>query len=269
MIVDSHCHLDLITAKGVLIEDILEHASQNKVGILQTICTKVSQFESSILPFADKYDHIYASIGIHPLSVDSEPAIEKADLTKWFDHNKVIGIGETGLDYYRDGYPDKTKQIDRLLLHIEASKEVDAPIIIHNRASDEDMIDILKSEYTNYSNARGLIHCFSSSKKLAEVALELGFYISMSGILTFNSAKDLQDMVSSGLIPLDRLLVETDAPYLSPAPHRNEQTNLPGYTFYVVKKLAELLGVDFDEIENRTTSNFYRLFSRVPAQNLV
>ena len=244
------------------VDDIVEHAKSLNVKILQTISTKYIEFESKILPFAEKYNNVYASVGIHPLETDKEKEISKDDLLKWKNHPKVIGIGETGLDYYREGFPDRELQIRNLKTHIDVSKETNLPIIIHNRSSDEDMIQILEEKYHNHSNVKGLIHCFSSSRELAETAVKLGFYISLSGIFTFENCKELRQIVLD-TVPKHRLLVETDAPFLVPEPKRNEKRNKPGYTYYVLKKLAETFNMSEEEMSELTTNNFLTLFDKV------
>ena len=260
IIVDSHCHLDYFEQEEV--PDVIKHAQSLGVKYLQTICTKFVEFHDKILPFAKKYDNVFASVGIHPLECDKEKEITADDLITASQHEKVIGIGETGLDYYREGYPARDLQIRNLKSHIQASKETGLPLIIHNRSTDADMIRILKAEYTGYQDTRGLIHCFSSSRELAEVAIDLGFYISLSGIFTFNSSNELRSIVKE-VVPHNRLLVETDAPFLIPNPPKEtEKRNKPGYTYYVLKRLAEELELTEEEVATITTENFCRLFSK-------
>lgn len=254
-IVDSHCHLDLIEEKGLNIDDIIQKADENNVKILQTICTKVSEFDK-IYQYSQKYDNVFGSVGNHPCNVGAEKLAKAQDIIKICQNNKkIIGIGETGLDYYHDASL-KDQQIISLKEHIAAARTTNLPLIIHNRNSDEDMINILKDEMKK-GQFKALLHCFSSSKKLALEALELGIYISISGIVTFKNAKELQEIVKD--LPLNRLLVETDAPYLAPTPYRG-QINQPAYTKNTLEFIANLRDVSATELTNITTKNFFDLF---------
>lgn len=253
-IVDSHCHLDLIRGKGLDIGDVLKEARDNNVKALQTICTKISEFPK-ILEIANLDSNIYASVGIHPNNVGDEPFAASDEIVKLTKHEKVIGIGETGLDYYYEHSP-KELQKKSFLEHIKASQETGLPTIIHTRNAESDTADILESQMKS-KTFPALLHCFTSSRKLAFAALDLGLYISISGIVTFKNAKELQEVVRD--IPLDRLLVETDAPYLAPVPHRGK-INQPAYTRYVVDFIAELKGITPEEAVHATTNNFYKLF---------
>lgn len=256
-IIDSHCHLDLIEAKGISADEAIQNAEKNNVKILQTICTKITEFDK-IYSYAKKYKNVFASIGIHPNNVDEQPKIKAAELIKICNENdKVIGIGETGLDYY---YQTSTKenQIASLLEHIEAARQTGLPLIIHNRDSDSDMIEILESEMKK-GEFKALLHCFSSSKELGLRALYLGIYVSISGIITFKNATDLQDFVK--LTPLDRIIVETDSPYLAPVPYRGK-TNQPAYTKEVAEFIANLRQISKEELADATTNNFFNLFSK-------
>lgn len=258
MIIDSHCHLDLIEQKGLDIDLVIKEAQENGVNILQTISTKISQIDK-ILAYSSKYDNVYASVGNHPCNVKEEGVITSEKIIEICKNNpKIIGIGETGLDYFHDK-SNIDQQKESFLQHIKASQETGLPLIIHSRDCDEDMADILKSEQYKKSFP-ALLHCFSSSKKLAQEALELGIYISLSGIVTFNSAKELQEIVKE--IPHDKILVETDSPYLAPTPHRGK-LNQPAYTKYTVDFLAKLLDQDPQDFADKTTQNFLRLFKRV------
>ena len=256
-IVDSHCHLDLVEFKGISADEVIKNAIANNVKILQTICTRITEFEK-IYFYAKKYDNVFASVGIHPNNVDEQPKIKAADLIKICSENdKVIGIGETGLDYFYQT-AKKENQIESLLEHIEASRKTGLPLIIHNRDSDMDMIKILEDEMKK-GEFKALLHCFSSSKELGLRALDLGIYVSISGIVTFKNALDLQDFVKSA--PLNRILVETDSPYLAPVPYRGV-INQPAYTRNVAEFIADLRNISKEELFEVTTENFFTLFNR-------
>ena len=256
MLVDSHCHLDYDVFSQDF-EDILARADENNVKLMQTISTKVTEFPKLKI-LIEKYSHIYASIGIHPHEVDSHPEITTEELFEYTRHPKVIGIGETGLDlYYNHGSPDKQKEY--FLRHIEVSHLSGLPLIIHTRSADPLTIEIL-TEAKKRFNYTGLIHCFSSeSLEFANSCLDLGLYISISGIVTFSKAKELQNIVKS--LPLNRLLVETDSPYLAPEPFRGKR-NEPSYVQQVAKKIADLKETNLEQIAKATTENFFSLFSK-------
>ena len=254
-IVDTHCHLDLIEAKGLLLEEIAKNCLENNVRILQTICTRITEIDK-ILSYTKKHDFIYASVGIHPCNVIDQPQVKAEEIVALCNANsKIIGIGETGLDYYHDKSAIPLQKAS-FLEHIQASRETNLPLIIHSRDCDSDMISILKSEQKS-QKFPALLHCFSSTEELARAALDLGIYISISGIITFKNATQLQEIVK--FVPLEFLLVETDSPYLAPTPFRG-QTNQPAFTKFVVEKIAELKGVSFEEVARITTENFFRIF---------
>lgn len=256
-IVDTHCHLDLVEQQGLNIDDVIAHSLANNVKILQTICTRVTQIDT-ILSYTKKHDFIYASVGVHPCNVAEEPKVSAEELIKICAENpKIIGIGETGLDYYHDTSAIENQKIS-FIEHIKASQETGLPLIIHSRAADEDMMCILE-EQQGIKKFPALLHCFSSSKELAEKALELGIYVSISGIVTFKSALQLQEIVKS--IPLEFLLVETDSPYLAPVPNRGK-TNQPGFTRHVAEYIADLKDLQHDDVISKTTENFFRIFTR-------
>ncbi|ABV75313.1 Putative deoxyribonuclease, hydrolase [Rickettsia akari str. Hartford] len=241
----------------MLLDSVIQRALENNVQYMQTICTKLEDLQI-VLEIAEKYDNIFASVGVHPCEVnESSMLITDSEIIEITNHPKMIGIGETGLDYYHQLY-DKTLQKDSFVAHIHAASSTRLPVIVHTRAADEDTIDILTSEMRN-SKFPGLIHCFTSSKKLAEKMLDIGLYISMSGIITFKNATDLQEIVK--YIPLDRLLIETDSPYLAPTPMRGKQ-NEPAFVRYVAEKVAELKNITSKEVANVTTQNFKTLFSK-------
>lgn len=256
-IVDSHCHLDLIEKQGLDITEVIHNSLQNNVKILQTICTKLTEIDD-IIAYTKLHDFIYASAGIHPCNVAQEPKVSCADIIKICTNNpKVIGIGETGLDYYHDTSGIEDQKIS-FIEHIKASQHTLLPLIIHSRDADLDMMEILEKEQKNQPFP-ALLHCFSSSAELAQKALELGIYISVSGIVTFKNAKALQDIIKS--VPIEYLLVETDSPYLAPTPYRGK-TNQPAYTKHVVEYIAELKGLSVEDVTKQTTDNFFKIFTK-------
>jgi len=258
-IVDTHCHLDLIEEKGIYLDTILQNCQELNVKVLQTISTKISNLDQ-ILSYTQKKDFIYASAGIHPCNVQEEEEIGHDKLIEICKHPKIIGIGETGLDYFHD----KTHmelQKRSFIEHIKASQQNDLPVIIHSRDADDDMIKILQEQQKEKSFP-ALLHCFSSGPDLAKKALDLGMYISISGIVTFKNATALQEIVKQ--VPLEYLLVETDSPYLAPTPHRGK-INQPAYTSHVVDCIAELKNVSRETIADQTTKNFFKIFKKAPA----
>ena len=252
-IVDSHCHIDRVDleAFGGSVESMLSHAKELSVNQFLCVCIDLEHFDQ-VHNLALQHSNIYASVGVHPTEIISkEPSVEK--LLELSSSDRVIAIGETGLDYFRVIKNEADWQRDRFRRHIRASNESEKPLIIHMRDSKEDIIDILQKE-----NARsGVMHCFAEDWKTAKAALDLGFYISFSGILTFNNANDLREIARK--VPADRLLVETDSPYLTPTPYRGKP-NSPAYTYYVAEKLAEVRNTSIDEIAKVTTKNFKNLF---------
>jgi TatD DNase family protein len=259
-IVDTHCHLDLIESKGLSFDEIITNSLANNVKILQTISTRITEIEK-ILNYTKNHDFIYASAGIHPCNVSEQPHIKAAEIIALCNaHQKIIGIGETGLDYYHDKSAIALQK-SSFLEHIEAARQTNLPLIIHSRDCDDDMIEILKSEQKS-QKFPALLHCFSSGEKLARTALDLGIYISISGIVTFKNAPLLQEIVR--FVPLEFLLVETDSPYLAPMPHRGA-INQPAFTKNVVEKIAELKGLKTEEVAQKTTENFHRIFLRARA----
>lgn len=253
-IVDSHCHLNFPELQQNL-DDILLRADKANVKVMQTICTKLSEFEE-IKNISSKYKNVFCSVGVHPndVSTDGIPTVEKlVELIK--SYHKVIGIGETGLDYH---YENSARDIQKqsFLNHIEASRITGLPVIIHSRNADEDMEELLRAEM-NKKPFKALMHCFSSTDKLAQASIELGIYISISGIVTFKNAHELREIVRN--VPMERLLVETDAPYLAPEPMRGKK-NEPSFTKHTVDYLADFLGKSSAEIAYITTNNFFELF---------
>jgi len=257
MLVDSHCHLDFPDFQAD-IDALLERAAAANVGLMVSIGTRISQFDK-VLAVAERYDNVYCTVGIHPHEAGREAKTDAAQLMALAAHPKVIGFGETGLDYFYDHSP-REEQRAAFRSHIEAAREAGLPVIVHTRDADEDTAAILEEEAAK-GPFTGLIHCFSSSRQLAEKAINLGLYISLSGIITFNKAEALRDTVRA--LPLDRLLVETDAPYLSPIPKRGKR-NEPAFVAHTAAKLAELKALAPADLAQATTENFLRLFTKVP-----
>ncbi|MEQ9144745.1 MAG: TatD family hydrolase [Parvibaculaceae bacterium] len=258
-LVDSHCHLDFKDFEGEL-DDVVARAGEAGVGLMVTIGTKLCDFDK-VLKVAETYDNIVCTVGIHPHEAESEPDVATERLIELSRHPKVVGIGETGLDYYYEHSPREAQKTN-FLAHIAASRETGLPLVIHTREADEDMAAILKEE-TGKGAFPALLHCFSSSHALAMTALDLGLYISLSGIVTFKSAADLQETARQ--VPLERLLVETDAPYLAPVPKRGKR-NEPSFVAHTAARVAELQGIEPEALAAATTDNFFRLFTKVPRE---
>ena len=260
MLVDSHCHLNFEDFN----EDrdaVLARAAESGVGALQTICTRLSQF-NQVLAIAEAHPNIWCSVGIHPHHVAEEDDFTTADLLLIAEsHEKVIGIGETGLDYFYDTSP-REQQAIAFRKHIDASRASGLPLIVHTRRADRETCEILREE-AGKGAFPGVIHCFSVGREVAETALDLGFYISLSGIVTFKNAESLRDIARD--IPLDRLLVETDSPYLAPVPHRGRR-NEPAFVRDTAQFIADLKAVEFAEIADQSSKNFFKLFSRVDSK---
>ena len=256
MLVDSHCHLDFDSFDADR-EAAIGRAREAGVGTLLTICTRLTRFDE-ILAIASSGDDIWCSVGIHPHHAEEEPETGAAELVSLGRHPKVVGIGETGLDYHYDNSP-RDVQEKSFRVHIAAARESGLPLIVHNRDSDEDMARILEEEMAAGEFA-AVLHCFSSGRKLARAAIDLGFYVSFSGILTFRNAAELRDIAAE--LPLDRLLVETDSPYLAPVPNRGRR-NEPSFVVHTAAELARVRNAGVDEIAEATTDNFYRLFGKV------
>jgi len=257
MLVDSHCHLDFPDFAPER-DAVVQRARDAGVGLMLTICTHVSRF-GQVHEVAQAYDDVYCTLGIHPHQAAEEFHLcDEAEMIRLAQQPKVVGIGETGLDYFYDKSPRDVQQ-EAFRRHIRVCLETDLPIIVHTRDADEDTIRILREE--GQGRLRGLLHCFSSSRQLAEQALEIGFYISLSGILTFKKSEDLRE--TAAMVPMDRLLVETDAPYLAPVPMRGKR-NEPAFVAHTARLLAEVKGVDEAMMASASTANFLRLFNKVP-----
>jgi TatD DNase family protein len=255
MLVDSHCHLNY---KGLYesVDDVVARARNAGVGTMLTINTRLSEFDE-VLGIARKFDDIYCSVGVHPHEAENHPEVAVAQLIERAQDPLVVAIGETGLDYYYDHSP-RDQQQDSFRTHIAAARESGLPIIIHTRDADDDCAQILEEEMGKGAFT-GVIHCFTASAAFARKALVLGLYISISGIVTFKTAEELRDIVRE--VPLDRLLIETDAPFLAPVPKRGK-TNEPAFVAHVAARVAEIKGIGIAELENITARNFFDLFSK-------
>lgn len=254
-LVDSHCHLNY---EGLVDreDEVLANAEAAGVGCLLTINTKLKEYDD-VVGFADRHSHIYASVGVHPHEAEAEEDVTLDDLLVRAAHPRVVGIGETGLDYFYDNAP-REKQKRSFRTHIAAGRETGLPVIIHTRSADDDTIALVGEEMGKGA-FKGLIHCFTAGPALANAMLDHGFYISISGIVTFKKAVELQDVVKS--LPLDRLLVETDSPFLAPVPYRG-RTCEPAYVADTARFIADLKGVSYETVRDQTTENFFRLFDK-------
>ncbi len=257
MIVDSHCHLDFKDFSGQR-DDVVARAEAAGVGVMVTISTRVKQFQQ-ISEIIERYDNVFGSVGTHPHHADEELDITAEHLIRLAEHPKVVALGEAGLDYHYDNAP-RPAQEQGFRTHIAAARETGLPLVIHAREADDDMIRILEEE-TGKGAFPAVLHCYSSGPELARRGVDLGFYVSFSGILTFRNSQGVRDIAVG--VPADRLLVETDAPYLAPMPHRGK-TNEPAYTVHTAAVLADLRGWTPEETARRTTENFARLFTKVP-----
>ena len=255
MYVDSHCHINFPELAARLPE-IFSKMAENQVTHALCVSVDLPDFPQ-VLALAEQYPHVYASVGVHPDYVDTpEPSVEQ--LVALSQHPRIVAIGETGLDYFRlQG--DLEWQRERFRTHIRASRATGKPLIIHTRAASEDTIRIMREEGagTNAGGAGGVMHCFTESLAVAQAAMEMGFFISFSGIVTFKSAKDLQAVARA--VPLSHMLIETDSPYLAPMPHRGKM-NEPGLVRHVAEYLATLTGRPLEQVAHATSDNFFRLF---------
>jgi TatD DNase family protein len=256
MLVDSHCHLDFPEFAPEL-DAVVARARDAGVGVCVSIGTKLKNF-AAVRAVAERFDNVWCSVGIHPHEAEQELLESAQPLIAAAQHPKVVGIGETGLDYYYEHSP-RAQQIANFRAHIEAARRTGLPVIVHTRDADDDTIAVLREEMAA-APFTGLIHCFTGTKRLADAALDLGFCISVSGIATFKKSDELRAVLKD--VPLDRLLVETDAPYLAPMPHRGKR-NEPAFVAYTAAALAALKGVSAEELASVTTENFFRLFTKV------
>lgn len=264
MFTDSHCHLNFPDFKGQMPE-VLAAMREAQVTRALCICTTLEEFED-VHALAQQHAHLWATVGVHPDNEGvREPKLD--DLLTRAALPRVVGIGETGLDYYRlngRSVADMAWQRQRYRVHIQAARQTGLPLVIHTRSSSDDTLAILREEggVGRADAARGVFHCFTETAEVARAALDLGFYISFSGIITFKSAADLRAVV--GFVPMDRLLIETDSPYLAPVPYRGK-TNSPAYVPWVAKQVAELKGLSVEDVAEATTANFLSLFDQVQA----
>ncbi|HVY52884.1 MAG TPA: TatD family hydrolase [Devosia sp.] len=254
MLVDSHCHLDFPELAADR-PGVLARAAANGVDTMVTISTRVHRFDE-VKAIAEAHDRVWCSVGTHPHHAHEEPEITTADLVRLAAHPRCVAIGEAGLDYHYEG--DYAAQATGFRRHIAAARETGLPLVIHAREADDDIAAILEDE-SGTGAFPFVLHCFSSGIELARRGLALGGYVSFSGILTFKNAATIQEV--AGFAPADRILVETDAPYLAPVPHRG-QSNEPAFVRHTAERLAEIRGVSLEEIGRTTTENFYRLFSK-------
>ena len=257
MLVDSHCHLDFPDFAEERAA-IVARAREAGVGRMVTISTRVRKFDT-LRAIAETFDEVYCSVGTHPHNAAEEPDVTAEELVRLSRHPKVVAIGEAGLDYHYDHAP-REMQAKGLRIHVAAARDTGLPLVIHARSADQDMAAILEEE-----GEKGafpfVLHCFSSGRRLAEVGVALGGYVSFSGILTFRNSQELREIAAT--VPHERLLVETDAPYLAPVPHRGKR-NEPAFVAHTASVLAEVIGVGSEEIATLTTRNFFRLFSKMP-----
>lgn len=255
MFIDSHCHLNYAELSGDM-EGVLKRAADVGIHKMLTICTELKDAQE-ILDIANAHESIYSSVGVHPH--EAKQAVDAGGLYEGLKHytqfDKVVGLGETGLDYYYHHSPKEDQQ-QAFSVHIQLAKETGLPLIIHTRDAEQDTIDMLAAEKGNIT---GVIHCFSGTQWLCDRALELGFYISVSGIVTFKKAEGIREAVKT--VPLDRILLETDAPYLAPVPMRGH-SNEPSYMIHTAQVVADLKGVSMDELAQVTSNNFATLFNK-------
>ena len=255
MLIDSHCHLDYLAREGE-IDPVVERARAAGVSGMLTISTTLSGFPT-VRAIAERYDDVWCSVGVHPHEAAEEGQKEADHLVNLTDHSKVVGIGETGLDYFYEHSPREAQQAS-FRAHIAAARRTGLPVIVHTRDAEADTIAILAEEMAA-GPFSGVIHCFSSDRSLAEAALALGLYISVAGIVTFKKAEAIREAVAA--VPLEKLLVETDAPYLSPVPLRGKR-NEPAHVVHTAAKLAEIKGLSAETLAAATRENFHRLFAR-------
>ncbi|HLR12316.1 MAG TPA: TatD family hydrolase [Burkholderiaceae bacterium] len=255
MFVDSHCHLDFPALQGD-VDDILQKMAANQVEHALVVSVNLPDWPE-LLQLVEAHDNLSASVGVHPGYPDT-PEPDVAELVRLSGTSeRVVAIGETGLDYFRQSEP-LDWQRERFRVHIRASRETGLPLIIHTRAASEDTLQIMRDEGAH--EAGGVMHCFTESWEVAQAALDMGFYISFSGIVTFRNATELQEVAQK--VPLDRLLIETDSPYLAPVPYRGKR-NDPSLVPHVAEKIAELRGESIKTIAQTTTDNFYQLFNKI------
>jgi TatD DNase family protein len=255
MLIDSHCHLDYFTEEEV--EAVVLRARQAGVGRMVTIGTRVAQ-AAAVKSLTGRFDEVWGTVGIHPHNVAEHPLPSAEELAALADHPRIIGIGESGLDYFYDRAP-RAVQMESFRRHIHAARAADLPLVIHARDADADILAILEEEHRSGGAFAFLLHCFSSGRALAERAVAMGGYVSFSGMLTFPKAEAIREIARD--LPEDRLLVETDAPYLAPVPLRGKRCE-PAHVVHTARMLAGLRGITQARVEEVTTANFFRLFRR-------
>jgi TatD DNase family protein len=259
MLVDSHCHLDFPDFADDL-DGVVGRAREKGVGRMVTISTRVRKLEG-LLAIAGRFPDVFCSVGTHPHNAHEELDITAADLVARTRHPKVVAVGEAGLDYHYDNSP-RDAQAQGFRTHIAAARETGLPLVIHSREADDDTARILEEE-TGKGAFPAVLHCFTGGRDLAMRGVALGHYVSFTGILTFKNSQNLRDIAAA--LPADRILVETDAPYLAPLPYRGKR-NEPAYVTETAKVLAQTRGVSAEEVARQTTENFFRLFSKVPRE---
>jgi TatD DNase family protein len=255
MLVDSHCHLDFTDFADEL-DDLVARAGEAGVGTMVSISTHLSKFDG-VKAVAERFGNVWCTVGVHPHHAGEEGQDTPDTLVAMAAHDRVVGIGESGLDYFYDRSP-RDRQATSFRAHMAASRETGLPLVVHSRDADEDCAAMLREEMEQGAFT-GVMHCFSSGRGLAEAALDLGMYISFSGILTFKNAEELREIARD--VPEDRILVETDAPFLAPIPNRGKR-NEPAFVSHTADMLAVVRGTTRAHIEDVTTDNFFRLFSR-------
>ena len=262
MIIDSHCHL-LASRYDMPVNEVIENCFSENISLLLNIATKESEF-NEILDISRKYKQIYNSVGIHPHETENlDPDIFDRINNVILENNKTIAVGETGLDFYYN-HSNKKSQIYSFEKHIEKALEHNLPIIVHSRDAEKDTKEILYS-YKRNSDIRGVIHCFTGSEKFAREMIDIGFYISFSGIITFKNSSNLREIVS--IVDKNKILVETDSPFLAPVPNRGK-TNMPSFIIHTIKQMSDILNISEAEVEKITSNNFFNLFKNVKALSI-
>ena len=262
MIIDSHCHL-LASRYDIPVNEVIENCFAENISLLLNIATKESEF-NEILDISRKYKRIYNSVGIHPHETEHlDPGIFDRINKVILENNKTIAVGETGLDFYYN-HSNKKSQIDAFEKHIEKALEHNLPIIVHSRDAEKDTKEILYS-YKKNSDITGVIHCFTGSEKFAKEMIDIDFYISFSGIITFKNSLNLREIVS--IVDKNKILVETDSPFLAPVPNRGK-TNMPSFIVHTIKQISDILEINEAEVEKITSNNFFNLFKNIKASSI-
>lgn len=256
MLVDSHCHLDRLKLDKYdgHLPSAIEAATES--GVEKLLCVGISlENREAVVRIAEDFDQVYASVGVHPLDVKAGLA-SVDQLVDWSKHPKVVALGESGLDYYYSK-DDQSEQQKSFSIHLQAAKEAELPLIVHTRSARQDTLDLIQEH--GCLESAGVLHCFTESWEMAKAAMDMNYYVSLSGIVTFKNAEELRDVAKK--MPMDRLLVETDSPYLAPVPYRGKP-NEPAYVRQVAEFLAELKGIDYERFVETTGENFHRLFNK-------